>query len=543
MEFFEKIKKQFLDFWKEVDSSTKLMVLLFLAVLIIAVSVAVSLNMKPNYVLLYGNLNESTASEMVKHMDDNNIPYELKNNGKDIYVLKGKVNNVRLMLKSKGLPKEGDNLGFEIFDRKNLGVTDFVQKIQHHRALAGELERTISKIKGVEGVRVHIVLPEESLFEKDQKEASATVFLNLSYEGALEGPQIKGIQQLTASSVEGLKPKNVTVVDHFGNVLGAPSEDDGDNGVLSSRMGIQKSLEAYYLKKVQSLLDSVVGKDNSVVRVDTLLDFDKVEETEEKFDPESAVVRTEVITSEKSSGTSNVAKGPPGVESNMAPGKKGSGGSSQENLSNREIINNKYEIDKKVRHLIKGMGDLKKLTVSVFLEQKIKTDKNGKPVTDENGNKSYEPRTAEEIKVFTDIVKNAIGYDEKRGDSVVLKEVPFEKRNQDIFKIEDIKTPQDVNSLIGTLMKVGFSVMVLILFWIMYKKNSGESGGHVTDKKKGKAVNKEEEEEEEDAGLSAFQTKGLKAVEKRAFIDHEVTKMVDQNQVETERVLKKWLKE
>ncbi|MBN2144523.1 MAG: flagellar M-ring protein FliF [Candidatus Aureabacteria bacterium] len=541
MGFFENIKRQFIAFWKEVDPSTKLIVMLFLVVLIIAVSVAVSLNMKPHYVLLYASLSESTASEMVKHLEDNNIPYELKNNGKDIYVLKDRVNNVRLMLKNKGLPKEGDNLGFEIFDRKNLGVTDFVQRIQHHRALAGELERTIAKIKGVEGVRVHVVLPEETLFEQDKKESSATVFLNLSYEGVLEGAQIKGIQQLTASSVEGLKPKNVTVVDHYGNVLSPPSEDDGDNGVLSSRINIQKSVEAYYLKKLQTLLDSVLGRNNSVVRVDALLDFDKIEETEEKFDPESAVVRSEIITSEKSSGASNVAKGPPGVESNMAPGKKSSSGSSQENQSNREVINNKYEIDKKVRHIIKAVGDVKKLTVSVFLEQKVKLDKSGKTVLDENGNKTYEPRTAEEMKVFIDIVKNAIGFDEKRGDNVVIKEVPFDKTSRDIFKTMDLKSPHDVNTLIGTLMKLGFSIVVLILFWIMFKKKGGEGGSFIEKKKMKPSGTQPEEEEEEN--MTDFQSRGLKAVEKRAFIDQEVTKMVDQNQVESERVLKRWLKE
>ncbi len=541
MDFWQRFQKQFSDFWKEVNPSTKALVIVFLSVLLISVVVAVVMNRKPHFDLLYSRLNEATAAEMVRIMDDNNVPYELKNGGRDIYVEKSMGSRVRLLLKNKGLPKEGEGVGFEVFDRPNLGVTDFVQNVQHNRALAGELERTISKIKGIEGVRVHIVLPEEKLFEKDRVEATATVMLHLNFEGSLDPSQVKGIQQLTASSVEGLKPKNITVVDNFGNVLSEPSDEEGDLGMMTTRMGVQKNVESYYIKKVQSLLDQVLGKNNSVVRVDALLDLDKIEETEEKFDPESAVVRSEVITSEKSSGATNTSKGPPGVQSNLTPGSKESGAPSQENASNREVINNKYEIDKKVRHIMKSVGDVKKLTVSVFLKQKVKLDKEGKPALDDKGNPTPEARSADEMNTFMEIVKNAIGVDEKRGDKVVIKEVAFDKKKDEAMEAVETKSPMDVNALIGTLLKVLFSSLALVLFWMLLKRRGGgeaAGGGN-----QGGAIF-----EGNPAGGGAMTMGGaadqaLQAVDRGTFIEAEVSKAVENYSGEAKRVLKNWLKE
>ncbi|EKD26318.1 MAG: flagellar M-ring protein FliF, partial [uncultured bacterium] len=453
MDFLIHFKNQFVDFYKSVDSSTKLLTFLFGIVLVISIGVAVFLNRKPDLTLLFGDINEATSAQIVNILDDNNISYELKNNGRNIYVEKSQVNRVRLMAKAKGLPKEGDSIGFEIFDKTNLGVTDFVQNIQHHRALAGELERTIANIKGVEGVRVHIVLPEEKLFEEKKNETSATIMLTLTYDGALDSSQINSIRQLTASSVEGLKPRNVTIVDNYGNVLAAQIDEEETIGLVSNRMGVQKNLENYYSNKVQSLLDSVLGIHNSVVRVDALLDFNKIEETEEKFDPESAVVRSEVITSESASGATTEAKGPPGVQSNMSPGAKSGDSSNQENKSNREVINNKYEIDKKVRHIVKSVGDIQKLTVSVFLKKQPKLDDNSKPVKNEAGEPQFIERSAEELKVFTDIVRNAMGFNEERGDKIVIKEVAFDKKP--VMEAALTKSgASDINSFIAPALKV-----------------------------------------------------------------------------------------
>lgn len=550
MEFFQRLKNQIVDFFKVIDPGTKLLAFMMIGVLFISVVIAVVMNKTPDMTLLFSNITESTAADIVKILDQNNVQYELKNDGKNIYVKKDKANRVRLLLKEKGLPKDGDRVGFEIFDKTNLGVTDFVQNVQHHRALAGELERTISTIRGVEGVRVHIVIPEEKLFEKEKQSPSATIMLTLHHEGALDGSQIDGIRQLTSSSIEGMKPRNVTVVDNFGNVL-ASVEDSNDEGMsgVSSRMALQKSVESYYIKKVQSLLDSVLGGSNSVVRIDALLDFDKIEETEEKYDPESAVVRAETITSEKASGATNSAKGPPGVQSNMSPANKSGSGSSQENQTSREVLNNKYEINKKVSHIIKSIGDVKKLTVSVFLKQKIKTDKNGDPVKGEDGKAVLEPRTTEEIKNFNEIVNNAIGFDEKRGDKVVIKEVPFDKKvNETIFEKESLIS-KDIHSAIAPAIKFMVLIGLIFLFSNLIKKRLNHEGyasqgRNPHDAGRGAAGARTQIPEVYDAGeLSVIKEKGLKAVEKGAFVESEISKLVENFPAETELVLKNWLKD
>ena len=552
MEFFQKIKSQITDFFKVIDPGTKLLAFMMIGVLFISIIIAVFLNKTPEFTLLFSNISESTAAEIVKTLDDNNVEYELKNNGKNIYVKKDKANRVRLLLKAKGLPKDGDRVGFEIFDKTNLGVTDFVQNVQHHRALAGELERTISGIKGVAGVRVHIVIPEEKLFEKEKQTPSATIMLTLNHEGALDAPQIDGIRQLAASSIEGMKPKNVTVVDNFGNILAAVEDNEEGVAGISSRMALQKSVESYYIKKVQSLLDSVLGGSNSVVRIDALLDFDKIEETEEKYDPESAVVRAETITSEKASGATSTAKGPPGVQSNMSPANKSSGGSSQENQTSREVLNNKYEINKKVSHIVKSVGDVRKLTVSVFLKQKPKIDKNGDPVKGDDGKIVFEPRTPEEIKNFNEIVNNAIGFDEKRGDKVVIKEVPFDKKVDTSFFEKESLISQDIHSAIAPGMKFIVLLGLIFLFLNLIKKRVNHEGYSASTQVKHAAESKavsgggktSQMPDVYDAGeLSEIKEKGLKAVEKGAFVESEISKLVENFPAETELVLKNWLKD
>ena len=332
------------------------------------------------------------------------------------YIPKEKIYSVRLSLAGKGLPKKGQTIGFEIFDKTNLGMTEFVQKINYYRAVQGELARTISSIDGVEAARVHIVIPEESIFKEDQKETTASVALQLRAQGVLDAGQIAGIRQLVATSVEGLKANNISIIDNWGNILSQPSSGEDTIGDLAtSQISIQKAVENHYVKKIESLLASVLGNNNAVVRVNAQLNFDKIEKTVETYNPESAVVRQETITSESSSGKTQGAQGPPGVQANIR-GEAGTQGTPQQQSStSREVVSNIYEIDKTVQHIVEGVGEIKNLTASVFIRQKT--------TTDEEGNVKPVPRSADEMAVFEDIVKNALGFNEKRGDRVSVKEL------------------------------------------------------------------------------------------------------------------------
>ena len=550
MDFLQKFKEDFNEFFKNVDSSTKVITFLFLIVFVIAVGTAVYFNRKPSFGLLYNNLSESTAAQIVKHLDDNNIEYNLKSGGRNVYVHKNRVNEIRLLMKGKGLPKDGESVGYEIFDKNTLGVTEFVQNIQNKRALEGELERTIINIKGVEAARVHVVIPKDRLFEEDKTETTATIMLNLSYEGAADS-KVNTIRHLVGAAVEGLKPNAITIVDNFGNTLAAQEDDENLSGFLTSRMSVQKRVEKYYKNKVQSLFDSVLGKKGAVVRVDAFLNFDKVEETEEKFDPESAVVRAEVITSENTKGLTNSSKGAPGVQSNTKPGAASANASKQENNSNREVINNKYEIDKKIKHIIKGVGDIKRLSISVFLKENVKKDKDGNDEKDKDGNFVTTPRTEDEIRVFEDIVKNAIGFSDDRGDSIVIKELRFEKQSN----IESMDFPKsnkllgaDVNTWVNQGVKFGSLFILIMLLSSILKKNaksvivSDEVPVAIKKKKKKVSMNATQEEID-NSEMEAMRNEGMKMVEKGAFVAGEISQLVDKFPSETEHILKKWLKQ
>ena len=552
MELFQHFKNQFTQFWRDVDPSTKLLVMLLGGVLVAAVVVAVMLNQKPNMSLLYGRLDEGSASQIVAVLNENNVTYELKNNGKDIYVEKNRVSETRLLLRERDLPKDGSGVGYEIFDKNQFGVTDFVQNIQHQRALEGELARTIAKIKGVEGARVHIVLPKERLFKKDNQFATATIFLKLAFDGALDSSQIQGIQRLVGSSVEGLKPKHVTVVDNYGNILAGSDDQEESHVRATNRMQMQKNVEHYYTQKAQTLLDTVLGKSGSIVRVAAVINFDRVEETQETFDPESAVVRSEVITTEKASGSSEKAKGAPGVQSNMSPGSSSSAENKETSQSSHEVINNRYEIDKTIRHIIKGAGRVEKVTISVFIKQRVALDEEGNPKKDAQGNLEVMPRSEEELIAFRDIIQHAIGFDESRGDKIVVKEVPFEAKEMPFPETLDASASStNVNDYVRLIVEVIFSLIFLLTFRRLIKRRAADksvvtsagiasSGEAASERAISSEGGGDEEELESDKNVNETD---LEKLEKSAFIEGQVGQVMEDYPSEAEQVIKNWVRD
>ena len=272
---------------------------------------------KINYQPLYFNLSPEDAGVVVEELKDQKIPYRLSANGKTVMVSSGKIYDLRLDLASRGIPS-GGGVGFEIFDKTDLGTTEFVQKLNYQRALQGELARTINQFAEVEHSRVHITLPEKALFLEDEQKPTASVVVKLRHKGALQENQVQGIVHLVAGSVERLEPENVTVVDVNGSVLSAGvSEGSQLAGLTSSQQEFQRAVEEDLEKRVQTMLERVVGKGKAIVRVAASLDLTQQEKTEEIFDPDSAVVRSEQRAEEKSKGSNPVAMGIPGVESNL----------------------------------------------------------------------------------------------------------------------------------------------------------------------------------------------------------------------------------
>lgn len=366
-----------------------------------------------DYQLLYSNLGESDAAAIVAWLKANNTPYQLTGNGRSIRVPTGVLHETRLQLASAGLP-QGGGVGFEIFDKQSFALTDFVQKVNYARALQGELARTIASLKPINTARVHLALPEKRLFKNQQKPATASVIVNLKPGRQIHETQIQGIVHLVSSSIEGLNPDDVVIIDQNGNVLTRP-ENKGIVGSMSPDMlEFQVQVEKNLEERAQSLLDKALGTRNSMVRVTASLDFAQFEKTEELFDPEEPVIRSEQINEEKAG--SEIVGGVPGVQSNL----QGTSGTSAAATppSSRSQKTTNYEISKVISKTVNPVGTVQRISVSVLVADKII------PATDTEEEKSV-PRSEDELLALEKMISTALGIDKARGDRIEITSLPF----------------------------------------------------------------------------------------------------------------------
>ncbi len=257
---------------------------ILLAVVLIGVSF-MFLN-EPTYSTLYTGLHEEDASKVIEQLTSSKIPYKIEDNGKTIKVPQDKVYEVRFSLAGKGIPGSG-TVGYEIFDKSTMGMSDFMQKLNYQRALEGELAKTISQQDGIEGARVHLVIPQKSIFKDEDKQPTASVVLKLRGNYALSKTNIAAILNLVSGSVEGLLPNKVTLIDTKGRLLSKESDDTELAYSSSKQYEIKENVESYLSEKAQSILDNVVGYGNAMVQVNADINFDQVEKTMTTFDPNS----------------------------------------------------------------------------------------------------------------------------------------------------------------------------------------------------------------------------------------------------------------
>jgi len=366
----------------------------------------------PEFQPLYSNLTEEDSALIIDKLKELKVPYKISDNGTSILVPAEKKYEVRLQLASQGLP-QGGGVGFEIFDKTNLGMTNFIQKLSYQRALQGELARTIRSLTEVDQARVHLVIPEKSLFIEEQKKASASVVLKLKPGRQLNASQVQGIVHLVASSVEGLDPKDVTVLDINGRILSKPEEGSIAGMFTTSQLEFQKRLERDMEERVQTMLEQVLGQGKAIVRVSAAIDFQQVERTEESFDPNSSAVRSEQRSTEKTNSTISPPSGKPGsARSQQATS---STPTQLKTLEKRnEIVN--YEVSKVTRKVIEPMGRIKRLSVAVLIDGTYKK---------EEGQERYIPRTEEEMEDLKRVVEKAVGFNEERGDQIEVVNIPF----------------------------------------------------------------------------------------------------------------------
>lgn len=366
---------------------------------------------------LYTEVTLSDSSSIVRQLESQNIPYELRNEGSTILVPKDKVLQLRMQMAEQGLPT-GGSVGYEIFDKGDtLGATSFVQNLNHLRALEGELARTIAALRQVRIARVHLVLPKKQLFSEDKTEPSASIVLSLR--GRLDKSQIKAIQNLVASGVKDLTPSRVSIVDDSGNLLANGADDDSNvalsNSIDERNIAFQNRLKT----QINEIVTSVVGPNNARVQVTAEVDYNRITQTSDTYDPEGQVVRS-TQTREKSL---NAANGETKSEVSVAgqlPNEKGSedkakSTSTENNNTVEEVVN--YEISRTTKTEVIEAGRIKRLSVAVLVDGIYNKDKDGKI--------AYQPRPQAEIDQISTLVRSAIGFDKARGDQVEVVNIRF----------------------------------------------------------------------------------------------------------------------
>lgn len=398
----------------------------------------VTLSNRTEYRVLFANLSAEDAGSIVDKLKEKKVPFEINKAGDAVSVPDEMVAELRLELATAGLPR-GGGVGFEIFDQKmKFGATEFEQQLNYRRALQGELARTIGSMEEVQNARVHIALPKDSLFVEEQKKTTASVTIKLKSGRSLRQPQIEGIAHLVASSVEGLSPENVIIIDSRGAILSRPTGDPKFMRATASQMEYQQNLEKDLAGRIQSMLENVVGQGKAVVRVAADLDFRVTEKMEETYDSEAPVVRSLQRQTEKS--------GPPDTAKGTAAA---SGASEREKVN--EVVN--YEINKVVNKTVMPIGEIKKLSIAVLVDGMYQKDKEGKEI--------YQPRDKKEIDGLEDLVRKSIGFNASRGDQVAVSNMPFQKLPDE--EIADSTPWWEQIIVFAPMMKYAGTVVILIL--------------------------------------------------------------------------------
>ncbi|MFQ5559131.1 MAG: flagellar basal-body MS-ring/collar protein FliF [Nitrospinota bacterium] len=412
---------------------------------------------KPEYGLLFSKLTPEDSAVIINRLKSKRIDYQLSDNGRAIMIPHEFVPELRLELAAEGLPESG-GVGFELFDKSSFGMTEFTQKLNYLRALQGELARTIIQFKEVDQARIHIVLPEKTLFKEDQKKTTASAVLKMKTGKKLDQNQVQGVVHLIASGVEGLDPSDITVVDIHGNILSGGGDSGEVSRLTASQLQYKQSYEKNMKKRVESMIENVVGQGRAIVRVTADLNFLQEERIEESFDPDSQVARSEQTTKEETTGAPSFS-GVPGVQSNL-PGTAPSVSQVPGAASSTVNETRNYELNKITRKLVEPVGTLKKLSVAAIIDGTYEQGEDGKQV--------FKARPEDEIAKYEKLIRSAVGFDQERGDLIEVTSMPFEAL--DVF--EERKAMEDEANRMFWLEVIKYmvsGVVLLIIFVVIVR--------------------------------------------------------------------------
>jgi len=462
----ESVFKQLIAFYNKLNKNQKYVLFGTIAVVIALISFLVVFNTSSNkpkegYAVLFENLNPQDAALIVQYLDKRHIPYEIVDNN-IIEVPSNLVSKLRLDIAAQGLPKSS-TVGFELFDKNSFGATDFEQRIKYLRALEGELEKTIESISAVESAKVNIAIPKESVFVSKEVPPTASVLVKLRPNMILTPKQIEGIKNLVAAAVPKLTPNNVKIVDQYGNPLGENDELTKSNELLKTEMIYKKRIEKMLEDKIVSILAPVVGgKDKVVAKVNVDLDFSQVKTKATIYDPNN-VVRSEQVIEESRISTrpKKEVGGVPGAVSNIGPVQGLKNQNSIDKYNKSETTTN-YEISTTVKDIKKPLAKIKRITAAVVVDGHYEKDKDGKV--------KFTPLSKIEIANITNLVKNAIGFDAKRGDSVSVSSFPFNNNSKEKSLSKMGRIMQEISLYLGPFAIIFKYLILAAVLFVFYKK-------------------------------------------------------------------------
>ncbi|MGM0444319.1 MAG: flagellar basal-body MS-ring/collar protein FliF [Fibrobacterota bacterium] len=433
-EFFKQLISQLSDIWQKLSLQQRVIIsslLVFMAMGLFTLLFWSSggSSSKGDMKLLFRNVSTEEMADVVEQLETAEFEPELRNDGRDVYVKNEVYYKAKMLLAREGLPAGSTN-GYELFDKNSFGMTDFEQNIKARRALEGELTRTIEALDKISRARVHLVFMKNTLFNSDDKAAKASITLKMRGAGSLSKDQIRGISFLVSSSVEGLKRKNVSILDSKGRLLSSAYGEDEPAGVSARNIEIESQVEKQLAGKVERLLNRVVGPGNASITVDADLDFDRIEKTSDIFDPESRVVRSEEISE------TAIENAPDGDQ------------------ETENIVSN-YEINKTVEHVVKEIGNVKRLSVAVVV--------NGTYSENDEGEEVFVPRSQEELTGFEDAIKSAVGFDLARGDQISVESMQFDNSFERQFETETAQAGFKTRDIVNYSILAGIILAAVIV--------------------------------------------------------------------------------
>lgn len=444
---------------------------------------------QPDYRVLYNNLSDEDGGAIITQLTQMNIPYQFDDKSGAITVPAEKVYELRLRLAQQGLPK-GGAVGFELLDQEKFGISQFSEQVNYQRALEGELSRTIETLGPVKNVRVHLAMPKPTLFVREQKSPTASVTLNLQPGRALDPGQVSAIVHMVSSSVAGLPPGNVTVVDQAGHLL--TQSDNAGRDLNDAQLKYATDVENRYQQRIEAILNPIVGNGNVHAQVTAQIDFNSREQTDEKYQPNSDPANQAIRSRQTNSSEQIGGQYPGGVpgalsnqpapansapvttpnnNNNQANGNNANGNNANGNTANNNANQNNsskstvpsntsnanttnYEVDRTILHTKMNVGEVQRLSVAVVVN--YKADAAGKPIALSDA----------QIKQIENLTREAMGYSDKRGDSLNVVNSQF---NETAETGGDLPFWQQ-QSFIDQIMEAGRWLLVLIVAWILYRK-------------------------------------------------------------------------